>query len=83
MTKLLPNYAAGRWQSGLGAGTSLFDPVLGPELARVDATGHDLLEAFAFAREPGGQTLRALTNHQRAGLLGAVVKVLQANRDAS
>jgi 3,4-dehydroadipyl-CoA semialdehyde dehydrogenase len=82
MTELLPNYVAGRWQSGSGAGTPLFDPVLGTELARVDATGLDLPEAFAFAREQGGQALRALTYRQRAGLLGAIVKVLQANRDA-
>ena len=54
MTELLPNYVAGRWQSGSGASTPLFDPVLGTELARVDATGLDLPAAFAFAREQGG-----------------------------
>ncbi|GER13919.1 3,4-dehydroadipyl-CoA semialdehyde dehydrogenase [Variovorax boronicumulans] len=82
MTDLLANHVAGRWQSGTGAGTPLFDPVLGTELARVDATGLDLPEAFAFAREQGGRALRALTYRQRAGLLAALVKVLQANRDA-
>ena len=82
MTELLPNYVAGRWQSGSGAGTPLFDPVLGTELVRVDATGLDLPAAFAFAREQGGSALRALTYRQRAALLGAIVKVLQANRDA-
>jgi 3,4-dehydroadipyl-CoA semialdehyde dehydrogenase len=82
MTELLPNYVAGRWQAGSGAGTSLIDPVLGTELARVDATGLDLAEAFGFARESGGAALRALTYKERAALLGAVVKVLQANRDA-
>ena len=39
MTELLSNYVAGRWQAGTGAGTPLFDPVLGTELVRVDATG--------------------------------------------
>ncbi len=29
MTELLSNYVAGRWQSGSGVGTPLFDPVLG------------------------------------------------------
>ncbi|OUM03645.1 3,4-dehydroadipyl-CoA semialdehyde dehydrogenase [Variovorax sp. JS1663] len=82
MTELLSNHVAGRWQAGSGAGTPLFDPVLGTELVRVDATGLDLSEAFAFAREAGGAALRALTYRQRAGLLGAIVKVLQANRDA-
>jgi 3,4-dehydroadipyl-CoA semialdehyde dehydrogenase len=60
----------------------LFDPILGTELVRVDATGIDLPEAFRFAREEGGAALRALTYKQRAALLAQAVKVLQANRDA-
>ena len=51
MTELLPNYAAGRWQTGHGPGTVLKDPVLGQDLVRVDSTGLDLREAFRFARE--------------------------------
>lgn len=82
MTELLPNFAAGRWQAGTGNGTPLFDPVLGNELVRVDATGLDLAEAFAFARQQGGAALRALTYRERAALLAAIVKVLLANRDA-
>ena len=57
MTELLPNYVAGRWQAGTGAGTPLFDPVLGTELARVDATGLDLA---------GGLRLRARAGRRRA-----------------
>ena len=82
MTELLPNYAAGRWQTGHGPGTVLKDPVLGQDLVRVDATGLDLPEAFRFARERGGAALRALTYRERAALLGAVVRVLQAHRDS-
>lgn len=82
MTELLSNFVAGRWQAGSGAGTALFDPVLGDELVRVDSTGLDLPAAFAFAREQGGAALRALSYRERAALLAAAVKVLQANRDA-
>ena len=82
MTELLSNYAAGRWQAGTGGGVPLFDPVMGHELVRVDSTGLDLAEAFAFARGQGGAALRALNYRERAALLAAVVKVLQANRDA-
>jgi len=82
MTELLPNHVGGRWQTGSGAGVSLFDPVLGTELARVDATGLDLPAAFGFARDVGGAALRALSYRQRAGLLAAVVKVLQTHRDS-
>ncbi|WP_304303889.1 3,4-dehydroadipyl-CoA semialdehyde dehydrogenase [Pseudacidovorax intermedius] len=81
-TELLQNHVAGRWQAGTGAGTPLVDPVLGTALVRVDATGLDLPAAFAFARQTGGAALRALSYRERAGLLAAVVKVLQANRDA-
>ncbi|MEP6723857.1 MAG: 3,4-dehydroadipyl-CoA semialdehyde dehydrogenase [Variovorax sp.] len=81
MTELLPNFVAGRWQAGSGEGVPLFDPVLGTELARVDATGLDLAAAFGFARDTAGAALRALTYRERAALLGAIVKVLQANRD--
>jgi 3,4-dehydroadipyl-CoA semialdehyde dehydrogenase len=82
MTELLCNYLGGRWQTGTGAGTVLRDPVLGTELVRVDATGHDLAEGFAFAREQGGAALRALTYRQRGALLAETLKVLQANREA-
>jgi 3,4-dehydroadipyl-CoA semialdehyde dehydrogenase len=82
MTQKLPNFLGGQWQIGTGAGTPLFDPVHGTELVSVDATGLDLAAGFAFAREQGGAALRALTYRQRASMLAATVKVLQANRDA-
>ena len=82
MSELLSNFVAGQWQAGASAGTPLFDPVLGDELVRVDATGLDLAAAFTFAREQGGAALRALTYGQRAEMLAAVVKVLNVNRDA-
>jgi 3,4-dehydroadipyl-CoA semialdehyde dehydrogenase len=82
MSERLQNHLGGRWSSGTSAGTPLIDPVLGTELASVDATGLDLAAGFAFAREQGGSALRALSYRERAGLLGQVVKVLQANRDA-
>jgi len=50
MSDLLPNFLAGGWQTGTGAGTALRDPVLGNELVRVDASGMDLSAAFSFAR---------------------------------
>ena len=82
MTELIQNYFGGQWQTGSGKGTPLFDPVLGNELVRVDATCLDLTAGFTFAREQGGAALRALSYRERAGMLAAAVKVLQANRDA-
>ncbi len=82
MTELLLNHLGGRWTAGQGAGTALVDPVLGTELVRVDATGLDLPAGFAFARREGGEALRALGYRQRGERLAAIVKLLQANRDA-
>lgn len=82
MTSKLPNFLAGRWQTGQGTGAPLRDPVLGTELARVDASGLDVEAGFAYARDEGGAALRALTYRQRGQLLAEAVKVLQANRDA-
>ncbi|WP_395700184.1 3,4-dehydroadipyl-CoA semialdehyde dehydrogenase [Aquabacterium sp.] len=81
MTELLNNHLGGRWVAGTGAGTALFDPVLGTELVRVDATGLDLRAGFAFARDVGGAALRALSYRERAAMLAAAAKVLQARRD--
>jgi 3,4-dehydroadipyl-CoA semialdehyde dehydrogenase len=80
MTKLA-NYLEGRWQEGAGAGAPVLDPVTGETLATVSADGLDMAAAYAFAREKGGTALRALSYAQRAELLSAIVKVLQANRD--
>ncbi|MEY4266264.1 MAG: hypothetical protein RIS90_799 [Pseudomonadota bacterium] len=82
MSELLPNHLGGTWHHGTGTGAKLFDPVLGTPLVRVDATGLDLKAGFAYAREQGGTALRALSYRERAALLAAAVKVLQANRDA-
>ena len=51
MSDLLKNYLGGRWVAGSGAGTALFDPVLGDGLV---ARGRDRAgpaAGFAFARE--------------------------------
>jgi len=82
LSELLSNFCGGRWQAGCGLGTKLLDPVLGEELVRVDSAGLDLASGFAFAREQGGRALRALTFGERAAMLTAAGKVLQANRDA-
>jgi 3,4-dehydroadipyl-CoA semialdehyde dehydrogenase len=80
MSDLLPNFLGGQCLTGQGAGTALLDPVLGTELARVDASGLDLPGGFARVRAAGA-ALRALSYRERAERLAAVVKVLQAGRD--
>ena len=79
-TALLPNFFAGRWQTGTGAGTPMFDPVLGTELARVSSSGIDLAEGFAFARTEGAKALQAMSYGQRAAMMADMVKLLQRDK---
>jgi 3,4-dehydroadipyl-CoA semialdehyde dehydrogenase len=81
MAELLANFISGQWQLGTGNGSSLFDPIDGTELVKVDATGIDLEAAFNFARLNGGLALRALTYPGRAALLDKIIEVLRANKD--
>jgi len=83
--KRLENYWQGRWQLGLDQDQTpqavLKDPVLGTPLASLSACGLDVAAGYAYAREQGGGTLRALTYAQRAALLAQIVAVLKAHRD--
>ena len=81
MSELLANYVGGKWCLGTGSGISLFDPVLGDELVKVDATGLDLPSAFEFARQQGTCALREKTYQERAQMLQAILEVLQANKN--
>lgn len=78
----LANHLGGQWHHGTGAGSRLFDPVLGTALVEVDATGLDLRGGFDFARQVGGTALRALGYRARGALLSQIVALLQSRRDA-
>ena len=82
MTIYLHNYLKGERQDAREPGAILRDPVTGAALASVGARAENLEDGFTFARGAGRDALQALTYGQRAALLGDVLKVLQANRDA-
>ena len=62
-------------------GQPLLDAATGEEVARVSATGVDLGAMTDHARVVGGPAIRALTFHERAGLLKAVAKHLTEVKD--
>jgi 3,4-dehydroadipyl-CoA semialdehyde dehydrogenase len=78
----LQNYLGNAWQPGSGRTTALLDPVTGQPIASVGGPAEGLDAGFAFARTQGADALQAMTYGQRANMLGEVLKVLQANRDA-
>jgi 3,4-dehydroadipyl-CoA semialdehyde dehydrogenase len=77
----LSNFVGGNWVEGKGDGVALVDPTLGTELARASTDGIDMKAALDYARTVGGPNLRKLSYGERAGLLGKIVEVLNANRD--
>src|SRR4051795_11507069 len=81
MSALLESYVAGRWFSAHDEGQPLLDAATGEEVARVSATGVDLGAMTDYARGVGGPSIRALTFHERAGLLKAVAKRLTEVKD--
>lgn len=81
MTHVLKNYVAGQWVEGASPFTTLTDPVTAEALVKVSSQGLDLPEAFRFARESGGESLRRLTYGARAAKLTQIVQLLQSRRD--
>ena len=81
MSALLESYVAGGWFAADDEGQPLLDAATGEEVARVSATGVDLGAMTDHARVVGGPAIRALTFHERAGLLKAVAKRLTEVKD--
>ena len=73
MTHLLEHYARGSWTTPDDTDAQvLADAATGEPVARVSTTPADVAGMAAYARETGGPALRALTFHERAGLLKAL-----------
>ena len=77
----LESYACGRWFRASDEGTPLLDAATGEEVARISSTGIDLAAMTDHARTVGGPALRALSFHERAGLLKAMAKHLTELKD--
>jgi oxepin-CoA hydrolase/3-oxo-5,6-dehydrosuberyl-CoA semialdehyde dehydrogenase len=76
---VLRSYVSGAW-TGPADGRPVLDAVTGEEVARVSSDGIDLGAALAYGRDTGGPALRALTFHQRAGLLKSLGQLLREHR---
>jgi len=81
MSRLLESYVAGHWTTAETEGDPLLDAVTGAEVARISSRGVDLRAMVEHARTTGGPAVRALTFHERAGLLKALAKHLDGAKD--
>jgi oxepin-CoA hydrolase/3-oxo-5,6-dehydrosuberyl-CoA semialdehyde dehydrogenase len=77
---VLRSYVSGGWAEPADDGRPVLDAVTGEEVARVSSAGIDLGAALAYGRGTGGPALRALTFHQRAGLLKSLGQLLREHR---
>src|SRR5262249_36779425 len=78
---MLESYAAGRWFRATDEGEPLLDAATGEEVARISGRGRDLAGRVEHARTVGGPAVRALTFHERAGLLKQLAKHLSEEKD--
>ncbi len=77
---MLKSFVSGRWVEPQGDGVSIEDAVTGAEIARASSDGIDVPAALAYGRRHGGRALRALSFHERAGLLKALGVFLKDHR---
>jgi oxepin-CoA hydrolase/3-oxo-5,6-dehydrosuberyl-CoA semialdehyde dehydrogenase len=77
----LQSYACGRWQSGRDQGVAMRDATTGEIVGEASSAGLDFAAVLSHARAAGGPALRALTFHERAGLLKGVAKHLSELKD--
>src|SRR5450432_1195771 len=77
----LPSYVCGAWHSGRDEGVAMRDATTGDIVAVASSAGIDFGAVVGHARGVGGPALRAMTFHERAGMLKALAKHLSALKE--
>ncbi|WP_140849232.1 phenylacetic acid degradation bifunctional protein PaaZ [Paracoccus sp. FO-3] len=77
----LESYVCGCWTPGSQPGQTLLDAATGEPVAVIDSTGIDFAAALAHGREAAGPRLRAMSFHERAGMLKALGLALMAQKE--
>jgi oxepin-CoA hydrolase / 3-oxo-5,6-dehydrosuberyl-CoA semialdehyde dehydrogenase len=72
----LQSYVCGAWAGGCDDGVALRDATTGEVIALASSAGIDFGAVLHHAREVGGPALRAMTFHERAGMLKGLAKRL-------
>src|SRR5690242_1782953 len=80
-TMQLKSYVSGRWHEGGREGTLLRDATTGAVIAQASTEGIDFRGVLEHARNVGGPALRAMTFHERAGLVKNLAKFLTEKGD--
>ncbi len=72
----LQSYVCGSWHSGRARGVAMRDATTGETIGEASSDGIDFGAVLDHARTRGGPALRAMTFHERAGLLRTLAKRL-------
>lgn len=77
----LESYVCGAWTPGRNEGQTLLDAATGEPVALVDSTGLDFAAVLDHGRAVAGPTLRAMSFHDRAGMLKALGLALMERKE--
>jgi oxepin-CoA hydrolase/3-oxo-5,6-dehydrosuberyl-CoA semialdehyde dehydrogenase len=77
----LNSYLSGKWISGQGNPTTLYNPSTEEAVATASTAGLDFKGAVNFARLMGGPALRAMTFAQRGAILAKLAKAINDARE--
>ncbi len=81
MTTVLKSYVYGEWFAGDYNPVKIHNPTTEEALAACSTRGIDFGKALSYARQRGGQALRAMSFAERGKLLMAMSKALHAHRE--
>ena len=79
--KQYQNYIQGKWVSGEGSETELFNAINGDALGSVSSLGIDYKEVLQYGRSVGGPSLRKMTFQERGRMLKALAFYLLEKKE--
>lgn len=77
----LESYVCGEWFPGQKEGQQLLDAATGEPVAWIDSSGIDFAALLDHGRKRAGPALRAMTFHERAGMLKALGLALMEQKE--
>ncbi|WP_151719640.1 phenylacetic acid degradation bifunctional protein PaaZ [Gemmobacter serpentinus] len=77
----LESYVCSQWTPGTREGQLLLDAATGEGVAQIDSTGLDFADVLEHGRRVAGPKLRAMSFHDRAGMLKALGLALMAHKE--
>jgi oxepin-CoA hydrolase/3-oxo-5,6-dehydrosuberyl-CoA semialdehyde dehydrogenase len=77
----LESYVCGAWTRGTKDGVPLLNAATGAPVALIDSTGVDFAAALDWGRDKGGRALRAMSFHDRAGMIKALGLALMGMKE--